>query len=142
MKGCSVVRCNNIQFGPKRLMRLCSYYHEELCPEDLRHKVLKEVGLISTFRIKLDICVMGGEKKTKKSFIFEWDSRLDACQPAITDIGNYLKYQSRQHMFVMQTRLYSKLPNKTSERSRHVCAREKYLVCNSLSLGKRGLCKL
>lgn len=126
VKGCSVVCSNNNQFEPKRLMCLCSYYHEEPCPEDLRHKVLKEVGLKSTLRIELDICVM---EEKKKSFIFDWDSRLDWCYPAITDISNYLKYQSRQ-------------PNKTSERSRHVCARKKYLVCNSLSLGKRGLCKL
>lgn len=55
IKGCSVVCCNNIQLEPKRPTCLCSYYYEEL-----RHKVLKEVGLDSSLRIELDICVMGG----------------------------------------------------------------------------------
>lgn len=45
------------------------------------------------------------------------------------------------HISVMSTSLYSKLHNKPSEGWRRVCARGKYLICNSLSTGKRGLCK-
>lgn len=108
MKGCSVVCCNNVEFEPKRLMCLCSYCREELRPKNLRHKVLKQVGLKSALTI--DICVMG--RKKKSSFKFDWDSRLDLCYSAIADISNYLKYQSRQHMLAMQTRLYSNLANK------------------------------
>lgn len=32
--------------------------------------------------------------------MFDLDSRLYLRQPAISDISDYLKYQSRQHIFV------------------------------------------
>lgn len=61
------------------------------------------------------------EDRIKTSFIFDWDSRLDLCHPTITDIGNYLKYQSRQHKFVMQTWNYPTKPQSVQD----MCVLEK-----------------
>lgn len=100
---------------------------------------LKGSGPYTYFKDKIrHLC----DGETRTSFIFDcisayiYANRLSLTSAIIWSIN-----QGSTCLALMETSLHSKLHNKTSEGSRHVCARAKYLICNSLSTGKRGLCK-
>lgn len=137
MLGCWVViSCHNIKCEAKETDVFMLILRWNAMPEYLRRSVLKEVYFEDRLRHLCD----GEEKKPKKthpSYLAGWDVYL--CQ------AGYHWHQASikaAHICLMQTSLYSKLCNRTAEGLRRVCAGDKYLLCDSLSIGKCGLCKL
>lgn len=86
----------------------------------LLNEVLNEVGL-KPLRIKWDICV---EKTTKQLLYLTTIVDFYFCQLAVTDISHYLKYQSRQHIFLWCRPVFTRTCTTNPQKVEGMCVLE------------------